>query len=733
MKKIAITLLLVLTCTMQALAAKGSVEAVRALAQRIIPSHAANFEFKLMPQQNKKDVFSLQQKGEKIVVSGNNANAMAMGLNYYLNNFCHTTVSWYAEDAVTMPTKLPVVKEKITVPARVNRRFFLNYCTYGYTMPFFNWTEWERVIDWMALNGVNMPLAITGQETVWYNVWKQLGMNDNEIRAYFTGPAYLPWHRMANIDGWNGPLPMTWLDKQADLQKQIVTRERQLDMKPVLPAFAGHVPAQLKTLYPDANIKYLGKWAGFADQYRCHFLDPSDPLFAKIQRLFIDEQTRMYGTDHVYGTDPFNEVDPPSWDTAYLSKVAGGIYKTMAAADPKAEWLQMAWLFWHGRKKWTPERVKALLTGVEKGKMIMLDYFCENKEIWKITDGFYGQPYIWCYLGNFGGNTTLTGNLKESARRLDNTLVNGGSNLTGVGGTLEGFDINQMSYEFILGKAWNTGVDENEWIKTMADRHLGYSNEAARKAWQLLYDEVLVQAAGSNGLVATYRPKMDDDGWHYTHVDYNPQRLNEAWQLLTQVPSVDRTAYVCDLIAIGRQAMGNMFMEEKISFDKAFHAGNMAKMKQHATVMNELLNDLDALCAYNNRCTLGKWIDDARAYAADKAEADYYEHNARNIISTWGGKLNDYANRGWAGMFADYYAGRWALYFDEAMQAVSEGRDFNQTLFDRKASDYEAQWVNSRTTPVSTPSYDILTFSRMLIKKYGLKTIASMTDNCKNY
>lgn len=720
MKKIAITLLLVLTCTMEALAAKGSVEAVRALAQRIIPSHAAYFEFKLMPQQNKKDVFSLQQKGEKIVVSGNNANAMAMGLNYYLNNFCHTTVSWYAEDAVTMPTKLPVVKEKITVPVRVNRRFFLNYCTYGYTMPFFNWTEWERVIDWMALNGVNMPLAITGQETVWYNVWKQLGMNDNEIRAYFTGPAYLPWHRMANIDGWNGPLPMTWLDKQADLQKQIVTRERQLDMKPVLPAFAGHVPAQLKTLYPDANIKYLGKWAGFADQYRCHFLDPSDPLFAKIQRLFIDEQTRMYGTDHVYGTDPFNEVDPPSWDTAYLSKVAGGIYKTMAAADPKAEWLQMAWLFWHGRKKWTPERVKALLTGVEKGKMIMLDYFCENKEIWKITDGFYGQPYIWCYLGNFGGNTTLTGNLKESARRLDNTLVNGGSNLTGVGGTLEGFDINQMPYEFILGKAWNMGVDEDEWIKTMADRHLGYSNEAARKAWQLLYDEVLVQAAGSNGLVATYRPKMDDDGWHYTHVDYNPQRLNEAWQLLTQVPSVDRTAYVCDLIAIGRQAMGNMFMEEKIAFDKAFHAGNMAKMKQHATVMNELLNDLDALCAYNNRCTLGKWIDDARAYAADKAEADYYEHNARNIISTWGGKLNDYANRGWAGMFAEYYAGRWALYFDEAMQAVSEGRDFNQTLFDRKASDYEAQWVNSRTAPVSTPSYDILTFSRMLIKKYGL-------------
>lgn len=718
MKKIATTLLLLLVFTIQALAANNSLNAVRALAKRIMPSHAESFEFRLMKQQNKKDVFCLQQNGNKIVVSGNNANAMAMGLNHYLNNYCHTTVSWYAEDAVVMPAQLPKVEQKITVQARVDRRFFLNYCTYGYTMPFFNWKEWERVIDWMALNGVNMPLAITGQETVWYNVWKQLGMSDSEIRSYFTGPAYLPWHRMANIDGWNGPLPMTWLDKQAELQKQIVARERELDMKPVLPAFAGHVPAQLKKLYPEANIKYLGRWAGFADKYRCHFLDPSDPLFGKIQRMFLDEQTRMYGTDHIYGTDPFNEVDPPSWDTAYLSKVAGGIYKTMAAADPKAEWMQMAWLFWHGRKKWTPERVKALLTGVQTGKMVMLDYFCENKEIWKMTQSFYGQPYIWCYLGNFGGNTTLTGNLKESARRLDNTLANGGKNLTGIGGTLEGFDINQMPYEFILAKAWNTGIKENEWISRMADRHLGYTNESARKAWQLLYNDVLVQAAGSNGLVATYRPKMGDDGWHYTHVDYNPQRLLDAWRLMTEVPTANRTAYICDLIAIGRQALGNIFMEEKVSFDKAFHANNMAEMKQHATVMRQLLADLDALCAYNDRCTLSKWIDDARSYASDKAEADYYEHNARNIISTWGGKLNDYANRGWAGMFKGYYAGRWDMYFDEAMTAAAEGRDFNQTEFDKKAAKYEANWVESNVTPVSTPDYDILTFSRMLIKKY---------------
>ena len=100
-----------------------------------------------------------------------------------------------------------------------------------------------------------MPLAITGQEMVWYKVWKKIGLTDEEIRSYFTGPVYLPWHRMANIDGWNGPLPMQWLESQAELQKKILARERALNMTPVLPAFAGHVPAALKRIHPDANIQ----------------------------------------------------------------------------------------------------------------------------------------------------------------------------------------------------------------------------------------------------------------------------------------------------------------------------------------------------------------------------------------------------------------------------------------------------------------------------------------------
>lgn len=60
-----------------------------------------------------------------------------------------------------------------------------------------------------------------------------------------------------------------------------------------------------------------------------------------------------------------------------------------------------------------PERLRAYLTAVPQDKLVLLDYFCEKTEVWRTTDGFYGQPFIWCYLGNFGGNTMLVGNINE--------------------------------------------------------------------------------------------------------------------------------------------------------------------------------------------------------------------------------------------------------------------------------------------------------------------------------
>lgn len=710
--------LLLLTILVLGAHAKSNddVRVVESMLKRLIPAYADRFEFK--KTEGAKDFFRIESiRKSKILISGNNANSMAVGLNYYLKYHCLTTVSWYANQTVEMPDTLPVITTPVEIPAKVERRFFLNYCTFGYTMPFWKWTDWERFIDWMALNGINMPLAITGQEAVWYKVWKEMGLKDKEILSYFTGPVYLPWHRMANIDSWNGPLPMEWLENQVDLQKKILSRERELNMKPVLPAFNGHVPAALKQIYPDANVQSLGKWAGFAKQYHCSFLNPEEPLFALIQKKFLKEQTRLFGTDHVYGVDPFNEVDPPSWEPEYLGKVSSKLYHTLTEADPKAEWLQMTWMFYFDRKKWTAPRVEALLKGVPTDKMFLLDYHCENVELWKNTQRFHGQPFIWCYLGNFGGNTAITGNVKEGGRRLEVALQEGGEGLKGIGSTLEGLDVDQFPYEYILEKAWDTNIKDKEWIDALADRHVGSVSLPVRDAWQRLFNDVYVQVPKTAGILPTYRPKMGENSGR-TKISYTNRQLLTVWKNLLEVPDLSRNALRLDVISVGRQLIGNYFLEVKNEFDSLYKAKDLPAMKMRAAEMREILADVDKLTSYHDYTALSKWISDARALSNDPSIQDYYEKNARNLVTTWGGTLNDYASRAWSGLIRDYYAVRWNLYMDAVLQAVESKSEFNQSKLDEAFKQFEESWVASRKPVDCKAEGDLLEYARILLHKY---------------
>ena len=689
----------------------------KALASRLSPALAAKVEFHQIDAEQGRDVFTLESRGGKVAIGGNNAGAMAVGLNRYLNRYCKVTVSWYADVAVNLPKTLPDVPATERVTARVPQRFFLNYCTWGYTMPFWQWRDWERFIDWMALNGVNLPLAITGQEAVWYNVWTRLGMTDKQVRDYFTGPAYLPWHRMANIDGWCGPLPKEWLEGQTALQQRIVERERALNMRPVLPAFAGHVPGVLRDLFPKADIQALGSWAGFDEQYRTYFLNSEDPLYGRIQRLFLEEQTRLFGTDHIYGIDPFNEVDPPSFEPEYLNKVSKHIYESLTAVDPEAEWLQMAWFLYYQRKDYTQERTRAMLTGVPQGKMTMLDYYCEYKEMWREHEGFYGQPFIWCYLGNFGGNTNVQGRVKEAGQRIERALAECGDNLVGIGSTLEGLDVQQFPYEYILEKAWSFAKSDEQVVNELADRHAGTVSQPVREAWKLLYDSVLDITPGN--FAAPLPCSYPAWGKESRAVKYKPQELLAVWDHLLAQDKVSTDAMTIDLIWVGRQLLGDLFLTEKQAVDKAFELREKNAFFAHSDVLYEILSDLDILNSYHPHATLDNWLQQARNLGKSPQVKDYYEMNARRLITTWGGSLNDYACRCWNGLTWDYYAKRWENYLRELSVAVFSGNDFDEARFRANTDKFQEKWVTSTEEVICGSSDDdILTFSRHLRDKY---------------
>ena len=697
-------LLLCVSCTKKE--TDPEVIAMRGLVDRVVPEYSKNIHLERL-ESDSIDQFEIETVGRNLVIRGNNANSMAVGLNHYLKYYCMAQYSWFMEDALEIPATMPAVTEKVCESARVSERFFLNYCTFGYTMPWWGWQQWEHFIDWMALNGINLPLAITGQEVVWYEVWTEMGLTDEEIRDYFTGPAHLPWHRMQNIDHWGGPLPMSWLENQKALQKQIVARERELNMKPVLPGFAGHVPACITRLYPDAPLSSLGDWCGFDSICWCNFLDPMSPLYTEIQQKFIAKETAMFGTDHIYGIDIFNEMIPPSWEPEYLGRVSRQVYESLEAADPDARWLQMTWLFWNERYYWEVDnRIEAYITSFPKEKQLLLDYYCDRQPVWERTNAYYGVPYIWCYLGNFGGNSMLVGSLDTVNARIERAFEKGGDNFVGIGSTLEGFDCNPFMYEYVFEKAWNNPLtnDVEAWVECLADQRAGMEDPNMREAWKMMTDSVYNWPSTPGQAVRIHmRPTMgDNESYRQYYIapnyKYNNSTLLDVLDKLLAAET-DSRAHHFDVVNVTRQMLGNFFSDLYKDYISAYKDSDYEKLHETEQLMTSILDDMEPLLATESAFLVGRWIKDARAIGSTDEDKDYFESNARNLITTWGEEdalLNEYGSRSWAGLMETYYAYRWKEFFKDVNAAIEANVPFDEEAYHKRICAYEGQWWRER-------------------------------------
>ena len=163
MKRI-VSLLLLLT----ALTATLRADTISDLLGRILPENADAAKFNCTTTGNSGQQFTIACDGKQVTVSGSDNVCVAAGINWYLQHYAGIDISWNAPTA-TLPKHLPVCEQE-THESSVDWRYYLNFCTYSYSMAFWNWERWQQELDWMALHGINMPLAITGMECVWREV-----------------------------------------------------------------------------------------------------------------------------------------------------------------------------------------------------------------------------------------------------------------------------------------------------------------------------------------------------------------------------------------------------------------------------------------------------------------------------------------------------------------------------------------------------------------------------------
>lgn len=583
---------------------------------------------------------------------------------------------------------------------------------------FWSWDDWELQLDWMALHGVNLPLAWVGAEKIVIDTFQEIGFTDEEISTFLSGPAFQSWNRLGNIQGqWNSELSQSWVDQQFSLNQQIVTRMVQLGMTPVLPGFAGFVPKAISRVQPNASVVFGSQWSDFPSEYTNNcFLEPTDPLFSALQKSFIAKQRKAYGDiSHIYILDQYNENNPSSNDPNYLRNISHRTWQSLKAADPEAVWMMPSWLF-SNSLFWTDNLIESWFAGIlEDSDMIVLDLFSESVPQWQRTNSYYGKPWIWCQLHNYGGNMGLGGQIMNLTINSIEAASRSRS-LVGFGLTMEGQEQeNQIVYDLLLDQAWSlTPIDTNKYFKNWAtSRYSGSVTvpEGIYEAWETMrttvYNNTNLTSSAISKSIFGLEPSRDGlvnrTGRHPTTVNYDTNILTRAWSSFISAATEnvllwENPAYLYDLVDISRQIIANEFIASYTNLINIYcsASANVSAIASAGRSLIALLETLDDVLNTNEHFQLATWLNRAMAWAAhNRTTAALYEYDARNQVTLWGpnGEIADYASKDWSGLVSTYYKPRWQI-FVEYLQAVPM-RLYNATALHSEMLSFELRWQDT--------------------------------------
>ena len=686
---------------------KDSVEiaAFNVLVRTIGEEHASRFVLEHQ-KSDSLDQYKVSVKGGKVIVKGSSPTALTRGAYDYLKNATNSIISW-SGNHINIPKILPTYENKVVTPFKY--RYYLSTVTHGYTSPYWGWERWEKEIDWMAMHGMNMPLIAGAHEAILLRIFKKIGLTEEEALDYFSGPAHFPWNRMGNIGSWDGPPPISFFDKQLALAHKMQDRMKELEMHPIVHAFAGFVPKALERIYPAEELRELG-WGGFEEKVQ--ILSPKSALFEKIGKMYIQEWEKEFGKGEFYLADSFNEMDVPLSDNPEIAKqelAAYGevVYKPIKDANPDAVWVMQGWTFPYHRDKngklfWTPERLQAMMSKIPDDKLLILDMANEYNALfwkidysWKMYDGFFGKQWIYSFIPNMGGKVPLNGVLDFYARAPKEALdFKDKQNLIGFGFAPEGIENNEIIYELLSDWGWRKDpIDLDEWIENYCMARYGGYPENLKRAYDLLRKSALGTFTDHPRFKYQFRPGVGQASIHKS------KNFEEAVKLFLSSSEALGTSnlYVNDAIELGAQFIGLKIDELLTNAENEKDEDIKYNSYQEAI---DLMMVLDKLLATHPNHNLENWVNLARDFGNTEEEKLYYESNAKRLNTTWGGGVNEYAARTWSGLVGGYYAQRWQRWLD----AQKNGIGFD--MLEWEENWITTQWQN-KTMPFEDPVKEI--------------------------
>ena len=686
------------------------IQAAYDLIERVTPGYGDQFELQLIEPVNGEDAYEISSVGNKVLLKGNNPVALATAYNQYLKYTCNAHVSWLGSN-LNLPEVLPLPKETVKNTINGKHRVYFNYCTISYSCSWWDWERWQKEIDFMAMNSINMPLSVVGLEAVWYNTLLKYNFTDAEARKFLAGPGHFAWQWMQNLQSYGGPLPKSWIDKHIVLGKQIMDRELELGMQPIQQGFSGYVPRELKDKFPEAQIRLQPSWCGFTGAGQ---LDPTDPMFTKFGRDFLEEQKKLFGAHGVYAADPFHESRPPIDTPEYLSAVGKSINDLFQSFHPGSTWAMQSWSL-----------REPIVKAVSKEHLLILDL---NGGRCTKENTCWGYPIIAGNLHNFGGRINMHGDLKLLASNQYENAVKKSPNVCGSGLFMESIEQNPLYYELAFEMPLHRGaVDLNDWLKKYAQRRYGEPSENTHQALMCLLDGPY--RPGTNGTerssIIAARPAVNckKSGPNAgLGIPYSPLLVVKAQGLLLK--DVDKLknsdSYRYDLVDVQRQMMTNLGQLIHKKAAEAFKNKDKKAFALHSGRFLEMLKDVDRLLRTRAELNFYNWLSRARSWGDTEEEKNLLEKDATALVTVWGADgdplIFDYSWREWPGLIEQYYYQRWSKFYAMLQEHLDKGTEYKEeglklthgresfraNEFYSKLGDWELEFV-STPNKVKTP------------------------------
>ena len=729
MKRIILFSLCLLTFSLQTIwGQKKALTETRNVIQRVTGKSDLPISLVLKPNKGKLDgktAFKYRVDNGVLKIEGSSPVALCRGFYDFVKSNRAGLYSWSGSN-IRFPQQLVDGMEKQVVSPFAHHYMF-NVCTYGYSMPYWDWERWEKEIDWMALHGIDMPLALVGYEAIIARVWKKMGLTDEEINSYFVGPAHLPWMRMGNVSGIDGPLNEDWHRQQIALQHKILNRMKSLGMKPICPGFPGFIPEDFKRIYPNLHIIQT-HWGGAFCNW---MISPQEELFSKIGTAFIREWEKEFGKNEYYLVDSFNEMDIPfpakgsKERYELLASYGDKVYQSIRHGNPDAVWTMQGWMFGYQRNIWDYETLGALVSKVPDDKMLLLDlavdynrHFWHSEVNWEYYKGFYNKPWVYSVIPNMGGKTGMTGILDFYANgHLEALSSPNKGRLLAHGMAPEGIENNEVIYELLADAGWSDKeIDIHKWLKEYSCNRYGSCPTAVRRCWDLLLESVYGTFTDHPRYNWQFRPGTVRNG----SININPSFF-KAVESFVEVGSQMKgnPLYLADLAELTALYLGGKAELLVKAIDWQYEIGDTLRAAKFEKDFEHIMLGMDALLSTHPTLRLERWIDFAHKQAVTPEQRRQYERNARRIVTIWGPPVDDYSSRVWSGLIRDYYLPRWKHYF--ASRKTGVGFDF---------AAWEKNWVESEGCSSQTPPADVVNTARSLMD-YAAFITPSLIPNAK--